>query len=130
MTLRIRGEDVASSVREWIKDDIKKSPSARVELGKFFVGISSGSVGLFATLLKFATEAPTIDYLTSGCFALWLLSMGLGLYMAIPKVLSIRSDLDLYEVYNGDVKGTVKLIQGWASLWLLGFIFGAVKLFS
>ena len=82
--MKIRGEDIASSVRVWLKEDIKKGPSSKNELGKFFFGVSTGTLGLFATLLKFAVEKPTLDCLTVLCFLLLLVSCIVALYMAVP----------------------------------------------
>lgn len=128
--MKLRGEDVASSVREWIKEDIKKGPSSRHELGKFFVGVSTGTLGLFATLLKYAVKEPRLDGLTVGCFVALLLSTVVGLYMAIPNVTRIRENLELYAEYNSIIRLILKLMCAWFSLWMLGFVLGTVKLFQ
>lgn len=128
--LSLKGEDVAAAVREWIKEDIKKGPSTRHELGKFFVGVSTGSLGLFATLLKFAIAKPTLDLLTVACFVALMLSTVVGLLMAIPNVTRIRASMELYTEYNSIVRRILIMIWGWFALWWLGFVFGAVKLFA
>ena len=128
--MKIRGEDVASSVREWIKEDIKKGPSTRHELGKFFVGVSTGTLGLFATLLKFAVKDPSLDFLTIACFAALLLSLVVGLYMALPNVTRVREGMELYDEYNSIVHLIIKLIAAWFVLWTVGFILGGAKLFQ
>lgn len=128
--MELRGEDVAASVRDWIKDDIKKGPSSRHELGKFFVGISTGTLGLFATLLKFAVKEPALDWLTGICFVLLLLSVVVGMYMAVPNVTKVREDMELYSEYNAIVGLILKLMSAWLVLWALGFVFGVAKLFQ
>lgn len=128
--MKLRGEDVAASVRDWIKEDIKKGPLSRHELGKFFVGVSTGTLGLFATLLKFAVKEPQLDMLTVACFVALLLSTIIGLYMAIPNVTHVREDMELYAEYNSVVKLVIILICAWFLVWTLGFILGAAKLFQ
>ncbi len=128
--MKIRGEDVASSVRDWLKEDIKKGPSSKNELGKFFFGVSTGTVGLFVTLLKFAVKEPTLDCLTILCFLLLLVSCIVALYMAVPYVVRVHKDLELYSEYNKIIRSIIVLMIGWFLLWLLGFLFGVIKLFS
>jgi hypothetical protein len=128
--MRLRGEDVAASVRDWIKEDIKKGPSSRHDLGKFFVGVSTGTLGLFATLLKFAVEHPSLDFLTIACFFTLLLSVVVGLYMALPNVTRVEEDMELYAEYNSIVGLIFQLITAWFTLWIIGFVLGAVKLFQ
>jgi len=128
--MKPRGEDVASSVRDWLKEDIRKGPSSKHELGKFFVGVSTGTLGLFATLLKFAVQNPSLDYLTIGCFSALFLSTILGLYMAVPDVLRLRGHTDLYLTYDRIVRSTIALMLFWFLLWAVGFVLGVAKLFS
>jgi len=124
------GEDVASAVRDWLKEDIKSGPSFKHELGKFFLGVSTTALGLFATLLKFAVEKPTLDFLTITCFLFFALSTVIGLYMARPPIVFVTADLDLYEKYNEIVNRTITLMNLWFALWLVGFVTGIWKLFG
>jgi hypothetical protein len=128
--MRVRGEDVASSVRDWLKEDIRKGPSLKHELGKFFAGVSTGSLTLFATLLKFAVKDPSLDRLTVGCFAAFLASTVLALYMAIPYVVRIREGLELYDEYNRIIRSIIALMGTWFGLWVVGFALGIAKLFG
>ncbi|NLF54443.1 MAG: hypothetical protein GX576_08635 [Thauera phenolivorans] len=128
--MKLRGEDVASAVRDWIKDEIRKAPSARHELGKFFLGVSTGTLGLYATLLKFAAAEPTLDGMTSACFAALLLSALVGLYMAVPHTINITEDTELYSTYNRIVRTTIGLMGLWVTTWLAGFVLGTLRLFD
>lgn len=127
--MNLRGEEVAASVRDWAKEDIKNGPPSRVELGKFFFTVSTGTLALFATLLKFAVDKPSLSLLTVGCFLFLLGATGLGLYMAIPYVLRIRGETDLWTEYERLIHSTVFLMYLWFVLWLIGFVLGVVKLF-
>lgn len=128
--MKLRGEDVASSVRDWFKDEITKAPSARHELGKFFMGVSTGTLGLYATLLKFAVANPSLRGMTSACFLALLLSALVGLFMAVPNVVRVTSDLELYDEYNKIVRSTRFLMVLWVATWLTGFVLGTLKLFD
>ncbi|MBI5015784.1 MAG: hypothetical protein HZB55_09885 [Deltaproteobacteria bacterium] len=127
--MMLRGEDVAASVREWLKEDIKRGPSLKHELGKFFIGVSTGTISLFATLLKFAVEKPLLDKRTLACFVALLLSTIVALGMAAPYVVRIRESLDLYDEYNRIISSTIKLMTWWFILWLVGFGLGVARLF-
>ena len=128
--MKLKGEDVASSVREWVKEEIKKGPSSKNELGKFYFSVSTGTLALFATLLKFAIDKPKLDLATSVCFISLLLSSAIALYMAIPTVLRLDSQTELYSAHKKMIGSIVTLTGWWFALWLLGFAIGVVKLFS
>lgn len=128
--MKLRGEDVASSIRDWLKEDIKKGPSSKHELGKFFLGASTGTLGLFVTLLKFAIEKPALDWLTACCFSSLLISIIIALYMSVPYVVRVKKDIELYSKYNKIIRTIVGLIIGWFVFWVVGFSFGVIKLFS
>lgn len=127
--MKLRGEDVASSVRDWLKDDIKNGPSSKHELGKFFLGVSTGTLGLFATLLKFAVASPSLDCLTVGCFLTLLLSTVVAVYMAVPTIVQINTNIELYAAYSKSIRSIKLLMALWFGLWLVGFCMGTVKLF-
>ena len=40
----LKGEDVASSVRDWLKEEIKKGPGSKNDLGKFYFSVSTGTL--------------------------------------------------------------------------------------
>ena len=124
------GEDVASAVRDWLKDDIKSGPSSKHDLGKFFLGISTGALGLFATLLKFGVETPALDFLTLSSFILFSLSALIGLWMARPPIVVVTAELNLYKKYNEIIRKTVVLMNIWFVLWLAGFVCGIWRLFG
>lgn len=128
--MKLTGEDLASAVREWIRQDLRNSPSFRHDLGKFLFTVSTGTLGLFATLLKFAVESPSLDLLTQGSFAALLLSTVVSLYMALPYLIDVTGNLELYSAYNRIVRSIVIWTVVWLALWTAGFVLGVVKLFK
>lgn len=130
MTMRLIGEDVTTGVRDSFKDELKKGPSKRHDLGKHFLGVSTGTLGLFAALLKFAVSNPSLDFWTIGCFSALLLATVLALYMSLPIVVEITENLDLFEKYNEIMREIFYLSSFWTLLWLVGFVLGLIKLFK
>jgi hypothetical protein len=130
MTTRLSGEDVASGVREAFKDELKKGPSKRHEMGKHFLGVSTGTLGLFAALLKFSVSNPSLDFLTITCFAALLLATIIALYMSLPIVVEVSDKLDIYEKYNEIMRGVFRLSSTWTLVWIAGFVTGVLKLFQ
>ncbi|MEO8642455.1 hypothetical protein [Pseudomonas sp.] len=127
--MKLTGEDVASSVRDAFKEELKKGLSKRHELGKYFMGVSTGTLGLFATLLKLAESNSVIDKLSVACFGVLLVSILISLYMSIPAVVHITPVLNIYEEYNRIVRSTIQLMSFWTLFWIIGFVLGAFKLF-
>jgi hypothetical protein len=127
--MKPRGEDVASAVRDWLKDDLKGVGNRRYDLGKFFFGVSTGTAGLFATLFKFAVEHPTLNDGKVICFLALLVSALLGLWMALPTIVRIDDQTNLYTEYESTARSTLYLTVGWVMVWLLGFVFGLAELF-
>lgn len=128
--MKITGEDAASALRDWIKEDIKKGPSFSHELGKFLFGVSTGTVTLFVALLKFAVTAPTLDLLTGACFGFLLASGVLALYMAKPYVVKLSGNFDLAAKYGSLIKWSVSQMWVWYVLWVIGLLLGCAKLFE
>jgi hypothetical protein len=128
--MNLKGEDVASSVRDWLKEEIKKGPGSKNDLGKFYFSVSIGTLALFATLLKFAVVSPSLDAGTCSCFLILLLSSGVALYMAIPSILRLNADTELYSAYNKMIDSIVVQTGIWFAFWITGFVVGTIKLFS
>lgn len=127
--MRPRGEDVASAIRDWLKDDLKGISAKRYDLGKFFFGVSTGTASLFATLFKFATEHPQLSEGKMLCFGALLLSAFIGLWMAFPTVVRVDEQTDLFTEYNSTARSTMYLMLAWAVVWFLGFFLGLAELF-
>lgn len=125
-----RGEDIASAIRAWLIDEIKGASSRRYDLGKFFLGLSAATLSLFATLLKFASEHRELNAGTIACFSVLLFSALIGLLMALPTVVRVRSDMNLYADYDDTVRSTLRLTIAWSCAWLVGFLFGVFELFD
>ena len=128
--MKVRGEDIASAVRDWLKEDIKGASAHRYDLGKFFVGLSTGTLSLFAALLKFATDHPTLNSSTLLCFFFLLASACIGLALAMPRVIRVGEKTELYDEYGQCVRTTIYLTAAWAVLWMIGFVLGVLELFD
>lgn len=114
-----RGEDVASAIRDWIKEELKNSPRSCHDLGKFFFGVSSASIGIILTLEKLSIK-PSIDWKLILSLGFIFISMILSLYMVIPIIVRITSDIDLYKLHETQVSKIIYL----SILWFISWIFG------
>lgn len=128
--LKPRGEDVATAVRNWLNEELKTSPTLIHPLGKFFLGASTGGLGLFATLFKFGRESPSFDCRVIICFLALGFSSLVAMWMAMPPVTKVTENLDLYKRYNELVGRTIMWMWIWFILWLVGFTVGLLELFA
>ena len=87
--MKLRGREIAASVRQWAIDDIQKSPASKHELGKFLTGVATSTLGLFITVLKFGVKLPSLDAMTIACFITLITSILIAIYMAIPYVIKL-----------------------------------------
>ncbi len=126
--MKPRGEDVASAVRRSLKEAIRSGASSRLDLGRFFVGISAATLGLFAALFALLAEEPGVDALMAASFLALFLSMLVGLRMALPPVLNITEHTELYEERHRMVFFTRRQAYIWLVLWIIGFLLGVAKL--
>lgn len=121
--MKPKGEDTASALREWLKEEIKVGPSSRLGLGKFFFGVSSGSLGALVAFKKL-DESIRIDTSAAGSLALLVLSLLVALLMVVPKIWPLRGDTDLLQEHKRQVQLTARSIVVWFLTWLLGISLG------
>ncbi len=82
--MKPKGEDTASAIREWMKDEIKNARSFQYDLGKFFFGVSSASLAVLVGL-KRLDESLRIDWTVGISLALLGFSALVALLMVIPE---------------------------------------------
>lgn len=111
------GEEVASSVREWMKEEMKKGPSLIHELGRFFFTVSSSTLGFVIALDKITTKVGSTGLLILS-FAMLLLSILIALRMAIPKSYDLDGKSDLFVMYEAHMRRMQVLSVCWFLAWL------------
>lgn len=121
--MRPKGEDIATAVRDWLKDEIKNASSIRHDLGKFYFGVTTGTIGLLISLKKFGGSGK-LDWPFGFSLAILFLAVILALLMTIPKFWKIGGKTELYQKYNEHVKRIAVFIGCWFILWLAGAFAG------
>lgn len=124
--MKPRGEDVASAVRDALKEAIRSGPASRLVLGRFLTGLSAATLGLFAALFALVGVEPA--WTIPMCYIALLLSLLVGMRMAIPPVLNISEHTELFEERHRAVFFTRRQSYIWLVLWVIGFLLGAATL--
>lgn len=117
--IQLRGEDVASALRDWTKEEIKSAASRAYDLGKFFFGVSAGSIAIITSGIKVGSS---LGPLHLGSLALLVISMFVAVLMVLPRLSNVQADQDLLLAFTKDVKAVVVQVWIWFGLWLTGFV--------
>ena len=119
--IRLLGENTADALRDWVKADITELASTAYDLGKFCFTVSSGSIGLLASLQKLdsAFTATSWTLLPYAVFAVTLL---LSLNLVMPRNKNVVGDTDLHELHAQEVSFITSRLWIWFVVWLCGLI--------
>lgn len=121
--MNLSGEDAAQAVREWLKEEVKNAAKTKTDLGKFFFGVSTGTIGLLASLEKLSTT-PCLSAPLGASLVVLVVSAVVALIMALPKVWGLKSVTNVFDLYNEHVDGTKRFAWWWFTLWLVGVLPG------
>jgi hypothetical protein len=118
-----KGEDTAAALREWIKDEIKNAPSSRTELGKFFFGVSTASLGVLVAF-KNLDKSIIPNWPVGASLLLLFFATLIALFMVTPRIWPLHGETDLFELHEKQVRGIARSILLWFATWLLGVAIG------
>lgn len=121
--MRLKGEDVADGLRDWVKSELKEGPRQGYHLGKFFFSVSAGTIGALIGIEKL-NQTPQMDNLMLWALGLLFISILVALLLALPKKYSVGGKTDLLKEYQKQIDTAVKYVWIWFSLWILGTIIG------
>jgi hypothetical protein len=122
--MRLKGEDVADGLREWIKGELKEAPRQAYDLGKFFFSVSAGTIGAITALEKL-NAASRMDTPMVTSMALLFVSILLALNLAMPRTSTVGGETDLLLEYEKIVTRAVRRSWLWFASWCLGTLAGA-----
>jgi hypothetical protein len=125
--IKLRGEDIDSGLREWVKSDLKESPQQSYDLGKFFFSVSIGTIGVIIAIEKLNTFT-LIDCPMIFSLIFLFLSIIIALLQVLPKQYVIGDDTDLFEEHKKISRKSLVLVIYWFILWLIGTIFGGIAI--
>ncbi len=115
--MKIEGKDIEEGVRGWAKEEIKQGPFREYDLGKFFFGVSTGTIGVLLVAEKMQTPCWSWQLILS--FVGLLICAALSLFMVIPKAWKIEGQTDLQEKRNRVIRRIVYSSYIWFSIWAL-----------
>jgi hypothetical protein len=124
--IRLRGDDVSTALRDWIKEEVKGAASRAYDLGKFFFAVSAGSIAVITATFK-TSPPPGKTQLVS--LALLAASMFVAVLMVMPQTSKIDGEKDLLSEFANEVRRITVFVWSWFGLWLLGFGFGFTSSF-
>jgi hypothetical protein len=121
--MRPTGEEIAQAIKDWVKDEIKASPSRSYELGRFLFGVSVGTVGIISAIAKIGPNQPfSIGYKL--CLVCFSLSILVALNMARPRNWKIDSDTNLFDEHKRLIDRGIRHTIVWFIVWFSGFALG------
>ena len=125
--IRLKGEDVAEGLRDWVKAELKEGPKQAYDLGKFFFSVSVGTIGALVAIDKL-NQTTSIGRLLLCSLVTLFISILISLFLSLPKKYPIGGETDLLNEYREQIGTTIKYVWLWFSFWLLGTILGGLAI--
>ncbi len=119
-----KDEDTNFAIREWLREEIKRGPGARVDLGRFFFAMSTISIGFFVTLKKIDLLTGDMRLLDRISLLLMCLSVLVALLMIVPGYRLLGPKADPAREYQRQVLRLLIHILLWFTIWFLGIMSG------
>nr|CDQ36648.1 hypothetical protein BN993_06157 [Virgibacillus halodenitrificans] len=123
LVMQIEGKDIEEGVRDWAKEEIKLGPFREYDLGKFFFGVSTGTIGVLLVAEKMQNPCWSWQLIIS--FIGLLTCAAVSLFMVIPKGWKVGGATDIQDKRNGIIQRIVYSSYIWFSIWTVSLIFGA-----
>lgn len=117
--MKLNGEETAAIYRKWAENEIAALPVVRVELGKFFFGVSSATLGLLVTLENRTPSTFRTDTLLLSIVALLLASVLSALLLVKPPIWALDSPSSLVKEHAKHVAHLRFGLWIWFGLWVV-----------
>lgn len=121
--MKANADEVANSIKEWLKDTIRKAPELAHDLGKFYFGVSVSTSGGLIAFEKVDTYSK-ISILFGIALLLQIIALILALFLVLPKRLNLSTEQELSDYYSLFIKRMVMISWVWFFLWFSGSIIG------
>jgi len=121
--IRLRGQDTADGMREWIRSEIRRGPESRHGLGRFLFGVSSATMGTMVALEKLS-DCAKLDWWLGVSLAALLVSAVIALVLAIPKRNSFPVEKALVVLHSEYLERIARFSRWWFVTWLSGVAVG------
>ena len=127
--MKPKGEEIAQGIKDWVKDEIKSSPSRSYELGRFLFGVSVGTVGMFAAIEKLGS-APSFDWWFKLSLVFFSASILFSLNMARPRNWKLNGETNLFDEHRRIINRGIRHTVIWFIAWAVGFGLGMYSVMS
>ena len=128
-TIKLKGEDVAEGLRDWVKSELKEGPKQGYDLGKFLFSVSVGTIGALTAIEKL-NATPQMDLLMICSLFLLFISIVIALLLALPRKNSIRGETDLFDAYEKQIQKIHIHVWIWFIIWISGTFIGVIAIGS
>jgi hypothetical protein len=127
---RIEPEDILVALRDWAKEEVKRGPADRRELGRFLFTVSSATIGIILTIAKLVPGDSTgISANLFVSLLILLVSILTAIYMAKPHVWRAGARTSLLQEYQKQVEHIETETLVWVVSWVIGTILGVMAIF-
>lgn len=119
--MSLTGEEMAAPYKKWLENEVSSVPSLRTDLGKFFFGVSTGTVAVFVSLEKAGLKI-ALDKSLVFSLMIFLVSMFVALLMVRPPVWNLSSNTNIFDEHDAQVTRLTRYVWVWFSLWLVALV--------
>jgi hypothetical protein len=127
--MKLKGQEVEESIKDWIKSEIKVGPSRGYDLGKYFFSVSTGTIGVLIMIEKLNPTTKIGAPLIASMLILFI-SVLLAICMTKPGIVSVGEDVDLLDQYEKSVRSIIKRVWWWFIIWIIGAFVGGYAVFQ
>lgn len=125
--MKIQGDEVSESIKNWIQNEISQAPTQGRDVGKFLFGVSTALVTIIVSVERLASS-PKLDYLLIISIIAFLISLFPAGILIIPQFINLNEDEDLYELHTKVVMRSRRLFWFWLPFFSIGLILGVISM--
>lgn len=119
--MSLRGEEIAAPYKKWLENEVSGIPALRTDLGKFFFGVSTGTLAVFVSLEKTGVKIE-LDKSLVFSILVFLASMVVALLMVKPPLWLLTSNTDIFDEHDAQVTRITRFVWSWFVLWLVAVV--------
>jgi hypothetical protein len=111
---------VVDSLHEWITEEIKTTSARYFELGKFFFGVSAGTVAAIEVITKALPSFKYSENILLASFFFVGISLIVAVLLVTPKEWLLSGDVHLEKELNKLIGRYRTIVWSWFATWFIG----------
>lgn len=120
MPVKLKGQEVASALKEWIALDIKETPTRIFQVARFLFGVSATSIALMVSLSTFLFEDWGVYQFVGLVF--FFAACGVALRLAMPAFIMLDGHTELETAHTAIVSKARNFMIVWGICWVLAVV--------